>query len=176
MKMTLDSETSPRSILRQINWTPYLVGMGIGVLCWIAFGIAKDPLGVTTAFSRLSSLFALPVLGAEGVAQNTYWKPMPLHFDYGVVFLIGLMLGSFVSARISKKFRIELIPSHWSERFGDSVVKRFVGARMAGGCTSGHGISGTLQLALSSWVFVAVVFAVGIVFSVFFYGRKWGQS
>jgi hypothetical protein len=112
---------------------------------------------------------------------------MPLHFDYGVVFLIGLMLGSFVSALVSKKFRIELIPSHWSERFGGSVVRRFVaaffggglvmyGARMAGGCTSGHGISGTLQLALSSWVFVAVVFAVGIVFSVFFFGRKWGHS
>jgi hypothetical protein len=36
------------------------------------------------------------------------------------------------------------------------------GARMAGGCTSGHGISGTLQLALSSWVFFLVMFAAGV--------------
>ena len=37
------------------------------------------------------------------------------------------------------------------------------GARLAGGCTSGHGISGTLQLAVSSWVFFISMFATGIV-------------
>jgi len=184
--MTLDSDTSYRSILKQINWSPYLAGIGIGVLCWIAFGVAKDPLGVTTAFSRISSLFAIPLIGAEGVAQNTYWKSMPLHFDYGVIFLIGLMLGAFVSAAVSKKLQIEVVPTRWIERFGGAPIKRFVGAfvggvlvmygaRMAGGCTSGHGVSGTLQLALSSWVFVIVVFATGIAFSVFFFGRNRGQ-
>ena len=35
------------------------------------------------------------------------------------------------------------------------------GARMAGGCTSGHGISGGLQLALSSWTFFFAMFASG---------------
>jgi uncharacterized membrane protein YedE/YeeE len=30
------------------------------------------------------------------------------------------------------------------------------GARMAKGCTSGHGISGNMQLAKSSWLFSAV--------------------
>ena len=34
------------------------------------------------------------------------------------------------------------------------------GTRLAGGCTSGHGISGTLQLAVSSWL-AAVSFFVG---------------
>ncbi len=37
------------------------------------------------------------------------------------------------------------------------------GARMAGGCTSGHGISGSLQLALSSWVFFLTLFAFGLI-------------
>jgi len=32
------------------------------------------------------------------------------------------------------------------------------GARMAGGCNSGHGISGSLQLAVSSWVFFLTMF------------------
>jgi uncharacterized membrane protein YedE/YeeE len=36
------------------------------------------------------------------------------------------------------------------------------GARWAGGCTSGHGISGGLQLALSGWVAVMTFFASGI--------------
>lgn len=39
------------------------------------------------------------------------------------------------------------------------------GARLAGGCTSGHGISGGLQLALSSWLFLAVMFATGLLVS-----------
>jgi uncharacterized membrane protein YedE/YeeE len=36
------------------------------------------------------------------------------------------------------------------------------GARLADGCTSGHGISGSLQLAVSSWTFFLVLFAAGI--------------
>jgi len=36
------------------------------------------------------------------------------------------------------------------------------GARWAGGCTSGHGISGTLQLSIGSWLAVMCFFAGGI--------------
>jgi uncharacterized membrane protein YedE/YeeE len=36
------------------------------------------------------------------------------------------------------------------------------GARLAGGCTSGHGISGSLQLAVSSWTFFLTMFASGV--------------
>ena len=157
----------------RINWTPYLVGIGIGVLSWIAFGIAKDPLGVTTAYSRVAAEAAIPLLGAETVATNSYWKSMPFSFDYGVIFLVGLMIGAFVSAITSGTFKIETVPEVWKQEMGASVWKRFVGAflggviimygaRMAGGCTSGHGISGGLQLAVSSWLFMAVLFAVGI--------------
>ena len=64
----------------------------------------------------------------------------------------------------------EAVPEPWRGRFGGSVTKRFAaaffggalmmfGARLAQGCTSGHGISGALQLAVSSWVFVVVFFA-----------------
>ena len=43
--------------------------------------------------------------------------------------------------------------------FGGAIL--LYGARMAGGCTNGHGISGTMQLALSSWVFFPVMFITG---------------
>ncbi len=170
---------------RRLDWSPYLTGMGIGVLSWVAFGVAHDPLGVTTAFSRIASLFALPLLGTRGVAANSYWKIMPLRLDYGVVFLGGLMLGSFFSALLGGSLRIETMHSNWRERYGNSVAKRLTvaffggtflmyGARLAGGCTSGHAISGGLQLALSSWVFLIVMFASGLVFSGFVYGVQEG--
>jgi uncharacterized membrane protein YedE/YeeE len=37
-----------------------------------------------------------------------------------------------------------------------------LGARIAGGCTSGHGISGMAQLSVGSTVAVAAMFAGGI--------------
>ena len=43
---------------RRINWSPYIVGAGIGMLSWVAFVVFGDPLGVTTAYSRVASLFA----------------------------------------------------------------------------------------------------------------------
>lgn len=164
----------PRSA--RIDWSPYLVGAGIGILSWIAFGLFGDPLGVTTAYSRIASLFATPFIGADAVAQNSYWKSMPLKWDYGVWFLVGIPFGAFVSAVLSGTWRLELVPEVWKERFGPSVTKRFIaaffggvvimyGARLAGGCTSGHGISGGLQLALSSWLFLGVMFATGLVVS-----------
>jgi len=37
------------------------------------------------------------------------------------------------------------------------------GARWSRGCTSGHGISGTLQLVVSSWVAASCFFIGGII-------------
>jgi hypothetical protein len=42
-----------------------------------------------------------------------------------------------------------------AQRLGVAFVGGIIlayGARLAGGCTSGHGISGALQLSVSSWV------------------------
>jgi uncharacterized membrane protein YedE/YeeE len=37
------------------------------------------------------------------------------------------------------------------------------GARMAGGCTSGNGISQGLQLAVVGWTFLMVMFTSGLI-------------
>ena len=174
--------TIPDSRPIGIDWMPYLVGIGIGVLCWIAFAIAKDPIGVTTAYGRIAGEFAIPLLGSATVAANTYWKQSPFSFDYGVIFLIALMVGALVSSVISGTFKIETVPNVWRQEMGGSVTKRFIwaffggviimfGARLAGGCTSGHGISGSLQLAVSSWIFLAVMFAAGLIASAFMFRR-----
>jgi uncharacterized protein len=154
------------------RWNPYVVGVGLGVLSWFAFAVANQPLGISTALSASSSVCVLPVIGAEGVAQNAYWAKTPLKWDGGMVFLVSTFAGALVSVVSSGTFRWERVPAVWSERFGASAPKRWVaaflggallmfGARMAGGCTSGHGISGSLQLALSSWTFFLTMFAAG---------------
>ncbi len=45
------------------------------------------------------------------------------------------------------------------------------GARIAGGCTSGHGISGMAQLSVGSTVAVAAMFAGGMLVANLFFKR-----
>ena len=152
----------------------YLVGAGIGILSWVVFVVVNAPIGITTALSEVSGAAAVPLIGAEAVAANAYWAKTVPAWDYGTLFLVGTFLGALLGSLSEKTFKWELVPSTWSERFGGRIAPRFLaafaggmlamfGARLAGGCTSGHGISGSLQLALSSWTFFLVMFVSGLV-------------
>lgn len=160
-------------ILKRENWSPYLVGAGIGVLSWVVFVVVANPIGITTAISQVAGGVAALVVGPDTVSQNPYWARNPMRLDYGMLFDIGTFLGALASALASRSFRIETVPPVWRERFGPSVAKRMIvafiggaiamyGARMAGGCTSGNGISQGLQLAVVGWTFIVVMFASGL--------------
>lgn len=164
---------APAAAMR-INWGPYLVGIGIGVLSWIVFVVVNHPIGITTAISQVSGGAASLVVGADVVAANTYWAKNAFNLDYGTLFLVGTLLGGLGSALAAGTWRIETVPRVWAERFGPSPARRYAvafiggviamyGARLANGCTSGNGISGGLQLALSGWVFLAVMFTTGTI-------------
>ena len=161
------------SVTDNVDWKPYAAGAGIGVLSWLAFAVVANPIGITTAMSQVAGAIASLFLGADAVAANSYWKTHAPRLDYGTLFLVGVMLGAFVSAAASGSLRVEKVPRLWSERFGGSTWRRMsaafaggvlvmFGARMAGGCTSGNGISQGLQLALVGWTFLAVMFPVAI--------------
>lgn len=150
------------------------MGMGIGLLSWLVFLIVNKPLGMSTEISKFSGCATGLVTGWEAMVSNAYWAKTTPSFGYSTVFLIFTAIGAGLSALLGGTFRWEKVPALWVAHHGGSVGKRllaafiggmilFYGARLAGGCTSGHGISGTLQLAVSSWVFFAVLFAAGIV-------------
>jgi hypothetical protein len=170
------------------RWSPYVVGVGIGVLSWITFLTMDRALGTSSSFVHFAALLESIVAPAHvaGDAANAYYQkeisaktPM---FDWQVFLVLGVFLGAFVSARLSGD-REEPVPGLWRWRFGESPAVRYVaaflfgalmlfGARLAGGCTSGHGISGTLQLALSSWVFFVTFFGSGIATAFVMFGRE----
>jgi uncharacterized protein len=162
------------SLMFKPRWNPYVVGAAIGILSWFVFAIVNKPLGMSTSISAVSGACAIPLVGEQSVLANAYWSKTSPKWDYGMLFLVGTFGGALFSSLISRSFRFETVPSVWSERFGPSRAKRLLwaflggvlilyGARMADGCTSGHGISGTLQLALSSWTFFLTMFASGVV-------------
>lgn len=182
--MVTQSDRQPRNAApKGINWTPYVVGVGLGVLSWAVFAVVNSPLGITTALSQLAGGAATPVLGAEGVTENTYFAKHQLALNYGVLFLIGTFLGGLISAVLSGTFRLETVPAVWRDNVGGSTLTRFAaafiggviimyGARLADGCTSGNGLSGGLQLALSGWVFMAVMFPVAIMTALLLYRSR----
>jgi uncharacterized membrane protein YedE/YeeE len=102
------------------------------------------------------------------------------------MLIVGVFAGAFASSKVSGDRPPVVVPARWAERFGSSASKRFagafiggtllmIGARLAGGCTSGHGISGALQLAVSSWVFLITIFTSGVIAAMGLYGRSRGS-
>jgi uncharacterized protein len=172
------------------SWSPYVVGAAIGVLSWFAFATADKPLGITTAFENTAALIEKAAI-PNFEQTNDYYAAKAKEgkspkIDWEWMLVIGVFLGAFFSSWLARDRHQETIPALWRWRFGDSVAKRFaaafaggalmmIGARMASGCTSGHGISGALQLAVSSWIFILVAFVVGIVTAFGMYGKE-GRS
>lgn len=73
-------------------------------------------------------------------------------------------------------------PQVWRDRYGPSGAKRLAvaalggfvvlfGARLAGGCTSGHMMSGMMQTAVSGYLFAMAAFAAAVPTAIAVYGR-----
>lgn len=165
--------------LRERSWSPYLVGVGIGLLSWFAFATADHPLGVTTAFEQAAAL----ATNATGLTPATYSPDKPTRIGWEWALIVGIFLGSLASARLSGDHARSTVPPDWAAQFGPRPSIRYLGAflggalmmygaRLAGGCTSGHSISGTLQFAVSSWLFTAIFFPVAIVTAHLLFARR----
>lgn len=162
------------------RWSPYAVGAGIGVLSWLAFLLSDKAIGCSTAFARTAGMVERWWRG-DKVLQKEYYKRFAPAIDWEWMLVLGIVIGAFLSAQLSGQFRWEWAPALWRTTFGAAAWPRVlaafvggalmgIGARWAGGCTSGHGISGTLQLAVSSWLAAACFFIGGIVTAQLIYG------
>ncbi|GAB1453970.1 YeeE/YedE thiosulfate transporter family protein [Draconibacterium sp.] len=107
-------------------------------------------------------------------------------FSYGIIFVFSMILGGFLSGKFSRN-KIsntdKLSPAVWRNSFGDNTNKRFIfvfiagflalfGARLAGGCTSGHMMSGMMQTSLSGYLFAAGAFATAIPIAILMFKSK----
>ncbi len=177
------------SIFAKARWSPYVVGALLGVLSWVTFATMDKALGTSTTMVRAVGV-AERAVAPEHVAGNAYFtkylgtedKPKPW-FEWQFALVLMLPVGAFIAAKLGKSQIRESVPDLWREKFGPSKAKRWAvafgagalmifGARMAGGCTSGHGLSGGLQLAVSGWLFTGALFAAGAATAWAAYGRK----
>ena len=153
-------------------WSPYVVGAGIGVLSWLTFYFSDSPIGASSFYATIAG-FIGKLFARKHTEELAYFKTEPPTVNWGFIFVLATIAGAFIAALSGGEFANEWVPQMWRARFGDSVALRGLvagaggvlmafGARLAGGCTSGHGISGTMQLNVASWIAVVCFFIGGI--------------
>lgn len=170
-------------------------GVFLGFVFFLAMLIQR-PVGISTQFSVTAGILqemSEPDLVYQDSknrsgygSENPYYnsnggalaKDIAEPLNYEMIFILGVLLGSFAGIFIApdeyKKIRYN------SQKEGNSFklyLRLFVGgvallfgARLAGGCTSGHMMSGMSQMTLSSFIFTMVVFPVAI-----FVSKMWGE-
>jgi hypothetical protein len=154
-------------------WSPYLVGVLIGVLSMFTFYFSEKPLGASTAFASIAGLIGRLIAPKHTESLHYYSDKESSKIDWQVMLVIGVIAGGFLAAWSGGEITGRWLPPMWVERFGESVWLRLAiafsgggfmafGARMAGGCTSGHGISGAMQLSVGSWIALMGFFVGGI--------------
>lgn len=161
-------------------WNPYLVGALIGLLSMATFYFSNKPLGVSTAYARLAGLLGYLISKPHTDSLKFYQDKTP-KIEWEVMLTLGIVVGAFLAATTGGEFQVTVVPRLWEATFGNSPALRLgvafaggiimaFGARLAGGCTSGHGISGALQLSVGSWLALAAFFAGGVASAMVMYG------
>lgn len=158
---------------RDGGWNPYLAGGLAGLVSVLSVWYSGMFFGASTTFVRAAGLIERLFM-PERVAQLEYFVKTTPKIDWQWMFLVGIFLGALISAATSGSFRWQALPDMWQERFGaNSRALRAVaafcggvvlifGARLADGCPSGHGLSGTMQLAVSGYISLVCFFAGGL--------------
>ena len=169
------------------RWSPYVAGAIVGVLGVLSVVVTTTLLdkphylGASTTFVRVVG-FVEKAVADTHVAENDYFSRTKIKVDWQMLFVFGVFVGALCSAWLGKTFKTESVPTIWLQRFGPNPVVRAVGAfiggvilmfgaRLAGGCPSGHGLSGNMQLAVSGLLALCFFLAGGIVAARVLYGR-----
>jgi uncharacterized membrane protein YedE/YeeE len=159
------------------RWFMVLVG-AIVALTVVAEMFMHQIFGESTTDSWIAGYLFMPSFKySQIVFKGIGWEP---YSDIGT--LMGAFFAAVFLTRRFTAFR-NIIPPSWAERFGTNTAKRFLGsfggaylmlfgARMAGGCASGHILSGGLEMSLSGLLFAAAVFASMLITAHFVYSKR----
>ncbi len=181
-----------------LNWKTG--GLALGLVFFLAVLLVK-PIGVSTQFVILDGIVwnaVDPTVVTQteddkytssnaylAKSGGKYAKSVANPLNYSFVFVVAMVIGAAISAAlrgwVPKEERV--MPPIWRANFGDSHVKRYVaafvggfivlyGARLAGGCTSGHMMSGMMQTSLSGYIFALGAFGAAVPLAMMMYRKE----
>ena len=124
-----------------------LVGL-IGVIAWPLSAATgrNDGLGITTPTANLLNFL---VTGADK------------KLDWGVMLVLGILVGSFIAAKSTGEFRVRVPDARTTVRSIGGGLLMGVGAALAGGCTVGNGMVQTSLFTFQGWIALLFI-ALGV--------------
>jgi uncharacterized membrane protein YedE/YeeE len=150
--------------LQPIHWA--LAGAVISAITLVLLYVGNHRLGVSTGFENVCALVVdTPYFRREAITGSNSWR-LPL--------LGGLFIGGLISALLGGGWDPTWDLGRFDQEIGwgagGKIVWMFAGGlligfgtRLAGGCTSGHGIFGLSNLEVPSLVSTVSFMAAGIV-------------
>jgi uncharacterized membrane protein YedE/YeeE len=186
----------------QIKWNWLKGGILLGMVFLLAVILVK-PLGVSTQFvifdGIVMDMFSDNVVIRDDSSKHGYTsdnaylaksggkyaKSVGNPVNYGFIMVIAMLVGGFLSSTVQKNklsakdkqapevFRETGKSNRYMYAFVGGGLTLF-GARLAGGCTSGHMMSGMMQTSLSGYLFAFGAFAAGIPIAIYFYRQQRG--
>lgn len=180
-----------------LNWK--VGGLLLGLVFFAAVLLVK-PIGVSTQFVILDGIIgdavnpALVTQTDDGyISTNAYLaksggkyaESVANPWNYSFVFVLAMAVGGLLSVLLRGGITREerRVHSLWRANYGEGALLRYgvaflggfvvlYGARLAGGCTSGHMMSGMMQTAISGYIFTAATFAAAIPTALIMYRKE----
>jgi uncharacterized protein len=160
-------------------WSPLAAGIALGLVLMLSFMLSGHGLGASGAVTHVVAGTGL-IIAPEATLANPYLKPMVSEGNpigsWITWEVLGMVIGAGIAAFMAGRFRVQLDGAH-SLGSGRRLTQALLGgtlagfgARVAGGCTSGLGLSGAAVFSISAFVFLGVFFATGLLVSRFVKG------
>lgn len=161
---------------------PYLGGMLLGIVLFLAFLITRNGLGASGGMNRVVVAVEDQIVPGH-IDRTPYLLKMaggnknPLD-EWSVPLIFGALIGGFTSGLIHGRVKVEINKGpRISNRtrlilaFTGGAIMAY-GARMARGCTSGQGLTGGATLAAGSWALMMLIFGGGYALA-YFMRKTW---
>ena len=147
--------------LFEAKWHPFLTAALISVIAIITYPLSEATgrhagLGITTPTGNLLEW------AVTGDAS---------YVDWGVLLVVGILVGSFIAAKASGEFRVRVPDSAQVVKSVAGGLGMGIGASWAGGCTIGNAMVETAQFSFQGWIaFLFMFLGVGLGTKVFVLG------
>ncbi len=142
-------------------WPWWFSGILVGLTVPLLFILAGQAFGISTSLQQFGAMCT--PRSKAGYLRNYNWRDGM----WLVVFVSGIVLGGAVGTFLLSSQSIEFLPPDYYSVSGGLrlAIGGFLigfGTRYAGGCTSGHSITGIANLSWSSLVATIFFFVGGL--------------
>lgn len=163
------SECSPVRPL----WPPVVAGVVLGLVLILTFVLVGNGVGASGTFARIAAWFGMQV-APTAIETNGYLGGMVANHanplaSWIVVEVLGVAIGALLAAVGAGRFKIKIDVGAGKISPRTRLVLALLGgvlagfgSRLAAGCTSGVGLSGTAMLGIGGFIFLVVFFLVGL--------------